>query len=120
MEPSEGLETGGKHCKLLKSLYGLKQSTREWNLTIDKSLKKNGFKKLQAEHGIYDNGNVTIPLYVDDLLLVSKDISVIKKAKEMISSQFNMKDLGEVSKVLGIRVRQNRAKRTLTLIPRTL
>ena len=60
--------------RLLKCLYGLKQSPRMWNQTIDTLLKKLGFTRFASEHGIYVKGEgekrVFLALYVDDLLLL--------------------------------------------------
>jgi len=41
-------------------------------------------------------------LYVDDMLIASKSRSAIDKLKKDLSFEFEMKDLGEAKKVLGM------------------
>jgi len=43
-------------------------------------------------------------LYVDDMIIASKSKSVIDKLKKDLSSEFEMKDLGEAKKVLGMEI----------------
>jgi len=47
-------------------------------------------------------------LYVDDMLITSKSRSAIDKLKKELSSEFEMKDLGEVKKVLGMEIERDR------------
>jgi len=45
MQQPEGFEDGtGQICLLVKTLYGLKQSGRRWNIELNTKLKKHGFK----------------------------------------------------------------------------
>ena len=67
----EGVAQMGKEdmvWRLRKCLYGLKQSPRMWNQTIDKLFKKLGFTRFASEHGIYVKGEgenkVFLALYV--------------------------------------------------------
>ena len=47
MKQPEGYNDGtGGVCLLVKTLYGLKQSGREWNIKLDKKLKQLGFTPL--------------------------------------------------------------------------
>ena len=75
MEQPEGtVKEGdeGKVMRLLKCLYGLKQSPRQWNICIDTALKQLGFVRLKSDVGIYVKGEggeaVYIALYVDELV----------------------------------------------------
>ena len=63
------------------------------------------------------NGNVVIflVLYVDDILLIGNDVGVLSSVKVWLSSQFDMKDLGEASHILGIKLLQGRKRRMLGL-----
>ena len=69
-QPDGTVEEGseGKVMRLLKCLYGLKQSPRQWNICIDTALKQLGFVRLKSDVGIYVKGEgeeaVYIALYV--------------------------------------------------------
>ena len=103
MEQPEGTVlpgSEGKVMRLLKCLYGLKQSSRQWDILIDTILKQLGFTRLKSDFGRYVKGEgddaVYIALYVhDDLFLVGKKLGGIKEVKDGLCTQFKMKDLGE-------------------------
>ena len=46
-------------------------------------------------------------LYVDDILLIGNDVGVMSSVKVWLSSQFDMKDLGEANFILGIKLWQD-------------
>jgi hypothetical protein len=54
-------------------------------------------------------------LYVDDILLASSDVSLLLETKRFLSSNFDMKDLGEASFILGIEIHRDRRKGVLGL-----
>jgi hypothetical protein len=54
-------------------------------------------------------------LYVDDILLASSDVSLLRETKKFLSSNFDMKDLGEASYVLGIGIHRDRKNGVLGL-----
>jgi hypothetical protein len=56
---------------------------------------------------------------VDDILLATSDVSLLLETKRFLSSNFNMKDLGEASFVLGIEIHQDRRKGVLELSQKT-
>ena len=54
MKQPEGYDDGsGRVCQLVKTLYGLKQSGREWNKKLDYELKEKGFTNLKSDPCIY-------------------------------------------------------------------
>ena len=113
MEQPEGTVlpgSEGKVMRLLKCLYGLKQSPRQWNILIDTVLKQLGFSRLKSDFGIYMKGEgetaVYIALYVDDLFLVGRGLKEIQGVKDGLCSEFKMKDLGEAKFLLGIEIRR--------------
>jgi len=59
------------------------------------------YNKLSGGEYIY------LLLYVDDMPIASKSISVIDKLKKDLSFEFEMKDLGEVKKVLGMKIKRD-------------
>lgn len=79
----EKLQTvrAGLVCKLLRSIYGLKQSGRLWNQKVTAFLRSLGFEALNADPSILihrrSDGEIThvtlISVYVDDFLLAVKD-----------------------------------------------
>ena len=50
---------------------------------------------------------ISLVLYVDDILLAPNDISLLQETKRFLSKQFEMKDLGDASFVLGIQIYQD-------------
>jgi transposase InsO family protein len=126
MQQPEGYEQIGDNqqqlvCKLIKSLYGLKQAGRTWHLKIDIVLKREGFRALDADHCMYIRqlNDVSplciIALYVDDLLLACNDLLALTQLKTDLIAQFEMEDLGEAVFILGIEIKRDRATRTLSI-----
>jgi hypothetical protein len=113
----EGKENLG--CHLVKSIYGLKQASRQWYLKFDETVRKFGFKENEDHNYIYakfkNETFIFLVLYVDDILLASSDVHLLLETKSFLSSHFDMKDLGEASYVLGIEIHQDRRKRLLGL-----
>ncbi|KAJ9547497.1 hypothetical protein OSB04_020040 [Centaurea solstitialis] len=85
-----------KVCKLLKSIYGLKQASRSWNLHFDVRIKEFGFAN-------------------NDILLIGNDIPTLQNVKTWLSKCFQMKDLGEAAYILGIKIYRNRSRRLIGL-----
>ena len=114
MKQPEGYEVQGKEqlvCRLKKSIYGLKQSPRCWNIALDSHLKEMGFSQSQNDPCIYrkdtDGEVFYVGVYVDDIILAGKSVSQLKQVKADLSSKFDMKDLGKLSYFLGMKVEQN-------------
>ena len=111
MEQPEGFQSPGnenKVCKLVKSLYGLKQAPKQWHGNFDETMLSNGFKINESDKCVYvkhvSMGYVIVCLYVDDLLILGNNQAIIKSTKDMLSSRFDMKDLGEVDVILGVKI----------------
>ncbi|KAL0394995.1 UNVERIFIED_CONTAM: Retrovirus-related Pol polyprotein from transposon TNT 1-94 [Sesamum latifolium] len=54
-------------------------------------------------------------LYVDDILLIGNDVKMLRDIKAWLSTQFSMKDMGEASYILGIKIYRDRSRRMLGL-----
>jgi len=102
---------------LLSSLYGLKQSGREWYIEAAAGLKTLGFSPCFSEPSVFISADcsIIIGLYVDDMLILGRDPQAVQRVIDGIASLWEIKDLGEVSLILGIRVRRDRPKRILYL-----
>ena len=83
--------------RIVKSLYGLKQSARLWNKKLVAFWKDQGYKPMLADGSImiasYKLGFIIVSIYVDDLLIAATSLDLVKKAKAVLCKEFNMKDL---------------------------
>ena len=91
------LTNAGKICKLQKSIYGLKQASRSWNIHFDEVVKGFGFIKNEEEACVYkkESGRYVafLILYVDDILLIGNNIPMHESVKTSLKNSFSMKDL---------------------------
>ena len=80
----EGKERMG--CRLKKSIYGLKQASRQWYLKFDQTIRNFGFKENVEDNCVYakfKNGKfIFFVLYVDDILLACSDVSLLRETKK--------------------------------------
>jgi hypothetical protein len=95
--------------RLLKGLYGLKQSGRLWNRQIDALLRKIGFKRSQADPCLYiktydNNERMILGLYVDDCLIAYDQEWQMKEVLDQLKEVYALKDLGQPTQILGIQV----------------
>ncbi|KAL9249770.1 Retrovirus-related Pol polyprotein from transposon TNT 1-94-like protein [Drosera capensis] len=105
--------------KLKKSIYGLKQTSRQWYHKFHNVITSFGFEPNIADECIYHkfsgSKHIFLVLYVDDILLASNDIGLLHETKRFLSKKFEMKDLGNASFVLGIQIYRDRLKGVLGL-----
>uniref|UniRef100_H3H925 Integrase catalytic domain-containing protein n=1 Tax=Phytophthora ramorum TaxID=164328 RepID=H3H925_PHYRM len=106
-------------CKLKRSLYGLKQSPRMWNQTIDDFMLKLGFKKCESDHCVYlkrdGQDMIFVALYVDDLVLASSSDELLESTKHALSKRFEMTDLGELEYFLGMEIKNDHGSGKVTV-----
>ncbi|KAG8493075.1 hypothetical protein CXB51_010384 [Gossypium anomalum] len=106
-----------KICKLQRSIYGLKQASRSWNLRFNDAIKEFGFIKNEYEPCVYkkvSGSTITfLVLYVDDILIMGNDIPTLQSTKTWLGSCFSMKDLGEATYILGVKIYRDRSRRLL-------
>lgn len=123
MQQPDGFIVEGKEdqvCSLKKSLYGLKQSPRQWYKWFDQFMLGHEFSRCEYDSCVYmkkvsDGSLVYLLLYVDDMLVVAIDMFKVKKVKEMLKGEFEMKDLGPAKKLLGMEIIRDRKRRSLYL-----
>ncbi|KAL8116619.1 hypothetical protein AgCh_022965 [Apium graveolens] len=96
-----------------------KQSSRRWNIRFDEIVTKYGFVQNEDESCVYKkvSGSYVafIVLYVDDILLMWNDIPSLKAVKTWLGSNFSIKDLGEASYILEMRIYRERHRRMIGL-----
>ncbi|GKE66911.1 ribonuclease H-like domain-containing protein, partial [Tanacetum coccineum] len=109
MRPPEGyFPSDNRVCKLKKSLYGLKQTPRQWNAKLTSTLTENGFSQSKSDYSLFtkiDKGIfLTLLVYVDDIIITGNNVDEIEKFKVFLKSKFMIKDLGKLKYFLGIEV----------------
>ncbi|KAG7592586.1 GAG-pre-integrase domain [Arabidopsis thaliana x Arabidopsis arenosa] len=107
-------------CLLQRSLYGLKQSPRQWNTRFNDFMESHKYERSLYDSCVYikklQNGEyIYLLLYVDDILIASKDKRSIEDLKALLGSEFEMKDLGEAKKIFGMEIERDRSKGTLSI-----
>ncbi|KAJ0844964.1 putative RNA-directed DNA polymerase [Helianthus annuus] len=123
MKQPQGFEDTDKPdqvCLLKRSLYGLKQSPRQWYLRFDGYMVSKGFKRSEYDTCVYYKEYDTqefiyLLLYVDDMLLACKDKGQISATKRMLMAEFNMKELGEAKKIMGMEIHRDRGLKQIKL-----
>jgi hypothetical protein len=109
----------GRVWRVRKSLYGLRQAPRRWNEQLHGFLVSLGYKRLESDYGLYVRGYgeslELISVYVDDLLVASKNIERVNEIKAELMKRFEMKDFGEAKSILGINLKRDWEKGTITL-----
>ncbi|TPX38458.1 DNA-directed DNA polymerase, partial [Synchytrium endobioticum] len=105
--------------KLNRSIYGLKQSSRLWNVQVNKTFLDIGLKPTISDPTIYtmgDGPNITfVVLYVDDILVASKNINTINSIKTALRKEYDIKDLGNLDTFIGIQMTRDLQHKTISL-----
>ena len=112
MQPPDGVQVKqGMVCKLKKSLYGLKQSSRCWYTKLTEILFSLGFEQGKADSCVFVKEHKQQKLYcifyVDDLLFFWKNVNIYKDTLTKLQKHFDMKDLGDVTNYLSLEVERN-------------
>lgn len=98
-------------CKLKRSLYGLRQASRQWNIKFTQCLLKYGFIQSQHDHTLFTLQNsstfIVLLVYVDDIIVASSDLISIDALKLHLNSTFKIKDLGTIRYFLGLEIAQS-------------
>jgi hypothetical protein len=107
-------------CKLTKSLYGLKQASRQWFSKFSSTLIADGFKQSKCDYSLFikSQGSIFIGVlvYVDDILITSNDAASVKALTEFLDQKFKLKDLGPAKYFLGLELA--RSKKGISLCQR--
>ncbi|KAL8120516.1 hypothetical protein AgCh_017628 [Apium graveolens] len=109
MSPPQGFDCPkGYVCRLIKSLYGLKQASRQWFAKLLGELQLHGFTQSKNDYSLFikrTNQCTTIAaVYVDDTIITGNDDTEIQALKVHLHATFSIKDLGLMSYFLGIEI----------------
>jgi hypothetical protein len=106
-------DCSSKVCRLHKSLYGLKQASRQWNHKLTTTLISLGYSQSQADHSLFvkasDSTFTALLVYVDDIVLTGNSMFEINYVKQILDNRFKIKDLGPLRFFLGLEVARTKA-----------
>jgi len=106
-------------CKLKRPIYVLKEASRQWYLKFDEVACSHDFVECKMDKCVYveqiGGRFVFLVLYVDDVLLVSNEARFLQDTKNFSSKRFDIKDMGEATYVLGIKIDRDRSRGFLGL-----
>lgn len=106
-QPMEFNDGTGRVCKLLKSLYGLKQASRCWNKRFTEFIVKFKFKACKSDPCVFvreQNGKMTIlAIYIDDGIIAAEDEADIAAVISHLCKEFEMKAF-DVKYFLGLQI----------------
>lgn len=119
MEQLKGYENGcSLVCRLKKSLYGLKQASRAWNLCFTDFLKKFGLTPMVKHSCVFvskkEGASLIIAIYVDDGLIACSDPALLKQVLDYLKTKFEITVM-DASCFVGLQIQRDRKKRTLTI-----
>ncbi|CAB0018882.1 unnamed protein product, partial [Nesidiocoris tenuis] len=106
-------------CKLNRSIYGLKQSPKNWYEKFDEFMLKENFKRSYHDSCLYSKitpkFKIYCFIYVDDLIIASDSLIQMKNFKSKLYQNFDMVNLGNVKSFLGLEVERDRDKGIIKL-----
>jgi hypothetical protein len=119
MQIPQGLPgtTDKQVCKLRKSLYGLKQASRQWYEKLSQFLTSIGYKHMPSDPTLFTKSTntsfTTLLVYVDDIVLTGNFITDILDTKSQLHKTFGIKDIGVLKFFLGLEVAHSQQGITL-------
>ena len=98
-------------CRLQMAIYGLKQSAREWAITVISWLTTWGFKQCVSDRYLFvcvqGASTLLLLIWVDDIFMGHNDAGLRGRFMEAFKERFRVKDLGPLRQALGASVAQS-------------
>ncbi|PNY11391.1 retrovirus-related Pol polyprotein from transposon TNT 1-94 [Trifolium pratense] len=111
--PGVDLTKPNQACKLVKSLYGLKQASRQWNEKLTKFLLDLQFIQASSDHSLFTRQSSSLFLillvYVDDVIIAGNSLTEINSIKSALHHTFKIKDLGTLKYFLALEVAHSKS-----------
>ena len=108
LPPSMQSDKPRQVCKLQRSLYGLKQASRQWYARLSSFLISHGYNQSTSNYSLFlkhESKSITaLPVYVDDIVLSGNDLIEIRNITQLLDNAFKIKDLGDLKFFLGFEV----------------
>jgi hypothetical protein len=108
MPPGFGTKGESKVCRLTKSLYGLKQASRQWFSKFSMHLISLGFIQSKSDYSLFTrlqgSSYIALLVYVDDVAIASNDPAAVKSFISLLNDKFRLKDLGPLKYFLGLEI----------------
>ena len=102
-------------CKLNKSLYGLKQSARNWQQYLISEFQRIGFKELPNDPSIFVKNGIIVIIYIDDMIVIGENTTIIDETRAKLGTQMELTNLGIARVFVGVEIIRDRSKRSITL-----
>jgi transposase InsO family protein len=120
----KAVDAGTRVLRLVKTLYGLKQSGRRWYQKLTSIFTSLGFSQCQVDQAVFYKMNAAarvttvVAVHVDDCTIAASTPELVADLKDGLRKHVEVTDLGQLHWMLGIEVRRDREANTIHLSQR--